>query len=194
MLWLAPQSTLFPNHHNNMTVTTWYYYDSNGQKQGPITGGQLKGLAKTGKIFPDTVVESEKGRNVAAREIKGLNFLKPTPPESLPSTSPQKTQHSVAVPPEKATTAPAPPAEGGYGLASPLPANPQAVPVRKPVTATSLIDKPTRPESLVAFKSEAKQVMVNFVADGLLVVSLGIVAMLLFRILRMMMLFLAGMM
>jgi hypothetical protein len=31
-------------------MSTWFYYDADGQKQGPITGGQLKGLAKTGRI------------------------------------------------------------------------------------------------------------------------------------------------
>ena len=58
------------------TTTTWYYYAS-GQKHGPITGGQLKGLAKTGIITPETAVETEDGKTVPARKIKGLTFIEP---------------------------------------------------------------------------------------------------------------------
>ena len=55
-------------------ASTWFYYDNNGQKQGPVTGGQLKGLAKAGMITPETIVETEEGKKAPASKIQGLNF------------------------------------------------------------------------------------------------------------------------
>jgi len=31
-------------------TSTWFYYDADGQRQGPVSGGRLKGLAKAGMI------------------------------------------------------------------------------------------------------------------------------------------------
>lgn len=42
--------------------------------QGPVTDGQLKGLAKTGRITPETMVETEDGKTALARKVKGLTF------------------------------------------------------------------------------------------------------------------------
>ena len=67
--------------------TTWFYYDSNGQKQGPVSGGELKGLAKTGKIIPGTMVEAESGKIVPAVKIKGLTFGEATQSEPSPFTA-----------------------------------------------------------------------------------------------------------
>jgi len=69
-------------------ITTWFYIDGNGKKQGPVTGGKLKGLAKTGMITPDTVVEAESGKTVTARKIKGLKFIEAAPPETPPTVEP----------------------------------------------------------------------------------------------------------
>ena len=55
-------------------ITTWFYYDNNNQKQGPVTGGQLKGLAKSGVITPETMIETEEGKTAPARRVKGLTF------------------------------------------------------------------------------------------------------------------------
>ena len=66
-------------------ITTWFYFDGNGQKQGPVTGGELKGLAKTGMITPDTIVVAESGKTVPAREVKGLTFIAAQPQTSLPA-------------------------------------------------------------------------------------------------------------
>ena len=86
-------------------MSTWYYYDSNGQKQGPITGGQLKGLAKTGRITSDTIVETEHGKKARAGKVKGLTFIMP------------EATHSEPTPLE-----PAQPVEAeAYGLAAPPP-------------------------------------------------------------------------
>lgn len=70
-------------------MSTWFYYDNNGQKQGPITGGQLKGLAKMGQITPETAIETESGKQCKASRINGLQFSS-SPPVGT-SNSPSKT-------------------------------------------------------------------------------------------------------
>jgi len=70
--------------------TIWHYYDKNGEKQGPISGGQLKGLAKAGLITPETIIETETGKTALARKVKGLVFAEAvqTAPTSVLSTPP----------------------------------------------------------------------------------------------------------
>ena len=86
-------------------MSNWYYTNKNGERIG-VTGGQLKWLAKNGKITPETIVETEDGKTALARKVKGLTFITP---ESIPTES---------APPE-----PAQPAESEiYGLAAPHPA------------------------------------------------------------------------
>jgi len=64
-------------------MATWYYYNESGDKI-EVTGGQLKGLAKAGMITPDTTVETEEGKTVPARKIKGLTFAETVPNETSP--------------------------------------------------------------------------------------------------------------
>ena len=54
-------------------MSTWYYYDEEGDKIA-VTGGQLKGLAKAGRITPETIIETEDGKSAPARKVKGLTF------------------------------------------------------------------------------------------------------------------------
>ena len=77
-------------------MANWYYYDNNGQKQGPVTGGQLKGLANAGMITPETVVETEEGKKAPARKVQGLTFV--CPPSDIPSTMPVKVENAPHVP------------------------------------------------------------------------------------------------
>ena len=65
-------------------MSTWYYYDKNGFKQGPMTSGQLKGLAMQGVITPETKVETETGKSASAKQVKGLTFAEPAPPKPAP--------------------------------------------------------------------------------------------------------------
>jgi len=69
-------------------MSTWYFYDNAGQKRGPITGGQLKGVAKAGQITPETVVETEEGRTAPAKKVKGLMFCEATPKTVVPQQNP----------------------------------------------------------------------------------------------------------
>ena len=55
----------------------WFYYDHSGQKRGPLTTGQVKELAKQGKITPETKIENEAGKSAPAGKIKGLQFPQP---------------------------------------------------------------------------------------------------------------------
>jgi len=76
---------------SDIKTSTWYYYDNEGQKQGPITGGRLKGLAKAGMIVPGTMVVSKNGKAVPAAQVKGLTFVKTTlsaiiPPQIVTTT------------------------------------------------------------------------------------------------------------
>jgi len=76
------------NAGNQKPVTSWYYYDSSGQKQGAITSGQLKRLAETGQITPGTMIETESGKTAPAAKIKGLTFaetIQPTVSQSVPT-------------------------------------------------------------------------------------------------------------
>jgi hypothetical protein len=61
-------------------MANWYYYDENGQKQGPITSPQLQALAVNGVITPSSRIATEDGREGAAGSIPGLKFPPPPPP------------------------------------------------------------------------------------------------------------------
>ena len=65
-------------------MTTWFYINENGEKI-EVTGGQLKGLAKAGRITPETMVGTEGGKTAPARKVKGLKFA--TPAQSVESES-----------------------------------------------------------------------------------------------------------
>ena len=67
-------------------MSTWYYTNERGERIS-VTGGQLKGLAKTGKITPETIVETEEGKRAVAGKVKGLTFVVPeaTPSKPIPN-------------------------------------------------------------------------------------------------------------
>jgi len=77
-------------------MSIWYYYNENGEKI-QVTGGQLKGLAKTGMITPETIVETEEGKKARAGKVKGLTFVDVAPPETAPSPHPQPAPSAVNV-------------------------------------------------------------------------------------------------
>jgi len=112
-------------------MSTWYYYDTDGQKQGPVTGGQLKGLAKAGQITPETVVETEEGKTALARKVKGLTFLGATQSGSAPTETANGVENRTQNIPTPAT----PPAEEGiYGM--------DASPFTKPYTKSNSFTVP----------------------------------------------------
>ncbi|MCL2710519.1 MAG: type II secretion system protein GspG [Planctomycetaceae bacterium] len=82
-------------------MSTWFYYDSNGQKQGPVSGGQLKGLAKAGMISPETIIETDEGKKATAGKVKGLTFVEPVQHQVAPSQprAVQSAPHGAAPPP-----------------------------------------------------------------------------------------------
>ncbi|MDR1268377.1 MAG: DUF4870 domain-containing protein [Planctomycetaceae bacterium] len=59
-------------------MANWYYYDNNGQKQGPITSAQLQTLVANKIVIPATKIVTEDGRETVAGSINGL-FLTPPP-------------------------------------------------------------------------------------------------------------------
>jgi hypothetical protein len=58
----------------------YFYYDADGQKQGPISGSYLQQLASQGTITPQTIIENEQGRSAKAERVRGLVFPQPIPP------------------------------------------------------------------------------------------------------------------
>jgi uncharacterized Tic20 family protein len=59
-------------------MANWYYYDNNGQKQGPITSAQLQTLVINKIVTHTTRIVTEDGRETAAGAINGL-FSTPLP-------------------------------------------------------------------------------------------------------------------
>jgi len=74
----------------------WYYYDSNGRKQGPIVPRRILELAKSGKITPETILESEDGKSAPAGTMKGLVFTDAPLPRAVATE--QKTPASTVSP------------------------------------------------------------------------------------------------
>jgi len=102
-------------------MSTWYYYDSNGQKQGPVTGGQLKGLAKAGHITPETMVETEAGKTAPARKVKGLTFVATIQSETVQPVEPELYElSSPSLPPSVASNPFSASAVNPFDTASPF--------------------------------------------------------------------------
>jgi len=55
-------------------MAQWFYYDSNGIKQGPVEASKLKTLAQYGVINEETLVETDAGKMAPASKVKGLVF------------------------------------------------------------------------------------------------------------------------
>ena len=86
-------------------MSNWFYYNEQGEKIA-VTGGQLKWLAKNGKITPGTLVETENGVKAPAKKVKGLTFITSgaTLPETASPTPAQSVEseiYGLAAPPPK---------------------------------------------------------------------------------------------
>jgi ankyrin repeat protein len=92
--------------YRETAMAKWFYYNAKGEKI-EVTGGQLKGLAKTGMITPDTIVETEDGKTAPARRVKGLTFAElsaaAVPDNNTQAESPNKAaeEKPSAKPPAK---------------------------------------------------------------------------------------------
>ena len=58
----------------------WYYYDENGEKNGPYSVPEIKDFVKRGIITRETTIENANGRSALAGTMKGFDF--PPEPES----------------------------------------------------------------------------------------------------------------
>ena len=52
----------------------YFYYNEKGEKKGAFSGKEIKALAKAGLINPDTVIETEEGKQYYAHGIGGVEF------------------------------------------------------------------------------------------------------------------------
>ena len=69
-------------------MTRFYYFDTYGEKQGPIDSQQLKGLVAQGLVRQETQLETESGQRGQARQIAGL-FPKQVSVVSVAAFSPK---------------------------------------------------------------------------------------------------------
>lgn len=87
-------------------MANWFYFDSTGNKLGPVDSATLKLLAQHGAITPETPIETEFGKQAKASDIKGLAFAPAAPPSSVsvplvaaPTTAPMAPVSPVSVSP-----------------------------------------------------------------------------------------------
>ncbi|MCL2744385.1 MAG: DUF4339 domain-containing protein, partial [Planctomycetaceae bacterium] len=71
-------------------MANFFFYEDR-RKVGPVSASQVKRLAATGCIKPDTIVESEDGKQSSASKLKGLDFsvpssIEPDTPSAEPDT------------------------------------------------------------------------------------------------------------
>ena len=73
-------------------MPNYYYFNTSGQKYGPVSDQQLQTLAAQGVITPNTPLETEGGHKGTAGQIPGLKFNTIAPPSF--AQPPQKTSYS----------------------------------------------------------------------------------------------------
>lgn len=67
------------------SMTSFFYFDASGQKQGPVNDQQLRALAAQGVINPQTPLETDTGHKGQAGQIPGL-FAAPAPVSPFAAT------------------------------------------------------------------------------------------------------------
>jgi hypothetical protein len=67
-------------------MANFFYYDTNGQKQGLFTSQEVKALAEQGIITPGTALESDSGHRGVASQIKGLFPVVPASSQNYGTT------------------------------------------------------------------------------------------------------------
>ena len=76
-------------------MAQWHYYNENKEKIA-VTGKELKQLALSGTITPETFVETPDGKTGLAKNVTGLTFAIPVPtPVSVPIPIVEKNTESM---------------------------------------------------------------------------------------------------
>lgn len=125
-----------------------WYCQLDGEQVGPIDSAQLQGLARRGRLTPETLVRTASGKNwVPASKVNGLKFVAPVTESAPSSAAPAKVApvatapvaaSPVAATPAAETTTPAP----TVSATKPASKNaaqqpgPATTPARNPSTAT----------------------------------------------------------
>ena len=88
-------------------MATWYYYDENGERLGPIKGREVKQLVREGTITRETMLEDVEGRVIVAGDAPNLPFTGTMQPDV------EETYGMVAPPPrpQRSTVELTPPVE-----------------------------------------------------------------------------------
>ena len=58
-------------------MTTWYYYNKNGEKVGPRTSADIKTLASRGDITSETIIEIENDNGISATAARNVITFQP---------------------------------------------------------------------------------------------------------------------
>ena len=78
-------------------MSYWFYYSTDGQKQGAITDEQLKELSANGKITPGTMLEHAKsGDKTIAGDVKWLTFGEAAPLQMHPQPSVEPSSYTAS--------------------------------------------------------------------------------------------------
>jgi len=77
-------------------MTNFFYTDTNGQKVGPVSEGQLRVLAAQGIIGQHTPLETDTGYQGVAGQIPGLFVAAPHTPSQTPVLPPYSQGHAPA--------------------------------------------------------------------------------------------------
>lgn len=75
-------------------MTNFFYYDTNGQKFGPVNSQQLRALVTQKIITPQTPMETDAGHKGLAGQIPGL-FTAPAPFDPFATATPQTTPRPI---------------------------------------------------------------------------------------------------
>jgi len=77
-------------------MTSFFYTDENGQRQGPCNVQQLQTLVDMGILTPDSPLETDTGHKGNAGQIPGLRFITVPPPSPYPRTTDNTFQHETS--------------------------------------------------------------------------------------------------
>ena len=68
------ESRMAGNGGRAMGKIRYSYYNDKGEKRGGFSGKEIKALAKSGLISPDTIIETEDGKKYRAGGVEGMEF------------------------------------------------------------------------------------------------------------------------
>lgn len=128
-------------------MAQWFYYDRNGNAQGPVADGQLKQLADSGVVTRETVLRLEDGRRVHAGTVNGL----------FPQAAPQPMSHPEPTPPPPPPMPTTPQNNENFNRPETVPPHP--VTAVNPSHARSVTEKKTEPKTFTEYPANFLKIL-----------------------------------